>query len=65
MISCRASAVVCIDKTVLHYAATRSSETLREHLKRAAIRDRDLEIEATLEWAAADPEDASRAGDSE
>lgn len=43
-----------IDKAVLHYAATRSVEGLRERLKEAALRDRDLDRETAGEWSAVD-----------
>jgi metal-responsive CopG/Arc/MetJ family transcriptional regulator len=45
-----------IDKAVLHYAATRSAEGLREQLKQAALRDRDLDTETSEEWIAVDHE---------
>ena len=45
-----------INKAVQHYAATRSAEGLREELKRAAIRDRDLDLEAADDWFAVDHE---------
>jgi hypothetical protein len=45
-----------IDKAVLHYAATRSAEGLREQLKQAALRDRDLDKETADEWVAVDYE---------
>jgi hypothetical protein len=45
-----------INKAVLHYAATRSAEGLREQLKQSAIRDRDLDREIADEWVAVDYE---------
>lgn len=45
-----------IDKAVLHYAATRSAEGLREQLKQAALRDRDLDEETAEEWIPVDHE---------
>jgi hypothetical protein len=45
-----------IDNAVRHYAATRSTEALREQLKQAFLRDRDLEAATMAEWAAVDSE---------
>jgi CopG family transcriptional regulator/antitoxin EndoAI len=46
-----------INKALEHYLATRSAEGLREQLKQAAIRDRDLvEREISDDWAAVDHE---------
>ena len=45
-----------IDKAVQHYATTRSAEAVREQLKQAAIRDRDLDSEISEEWTAVDRE---------
>ncbi len=45
-----------IDKAVQHYVATRSPEGLRERLKATSIRDRDLDREVALDWAAVDEE---------
>ena len=42
------------DKAVQHYAASR--EVLREPLKQACLRDRDLDEQVTEEWAAVDSE---------
>jgi hypothetical protein len=41
---------------VQHYVATASPEALEERLKRAAIRDRDLDIEISHDWFAVDQE---------
>jgi CopG family transcriptional regulator / antitoxin EndoAI len=43
-----------IDKAVPHFAATRSHEALREQLKQASLRDRDLDQQLTKEWASVD-----------
>ena len=43
-----------IDRAVRHYVATRSALGLREQLKQAAIRDRDLDGGIDLDWAAVD-----------
>jgi CopG family transcriptional regulator / antitoxin EndoAI len=45
-----------IDKAVQHYATTRSAEAVREQLKQAALRDRDLDQEIAEDWAAVDRE---------
>src|SRR4051812_10304618 len=45
-----------IDKAVQHYATTRSVEAVREQLKQAALRDRDLDQEIANDWAAVDRE---------
>ena len=45
-----------IDKAVQHYVATRSADALREQLKQATIRDRDLDAEVTADWGAVDHE---------
>jgi CopG family transcriptional regulator/antitoxin EndoAI len=45
-----------IDRAVQYYAATHSAEVLREQLKRAAIRDRDLSEEIAHDWFAVDRE---------
>jgi CopG family transcriptional regulator/antitoxin EndoAI len=54
-----------IDKAVQHYAATRSPEALREQLKQAAIRDRDLNLEIADEWFAVDRESWQQLDDEE
>ena len=45
-----------IDKAVQHYVMTRSAEALRQQLTKAAIRDRDLDLEVASDWTAADQE---------
>ena len=45
-----------IDKAIQYYAATRSAEAVREQLKQAALRDRDLDQEIAEDWAAVDRE---------
>jgi CopG family transcriptional regulator / antitoxin EndoAI len=45
-----------INKAVQHYAATRSQEALREQLKQASLRDRDLDQQVMDDWASADSE---------
>jgi CopG family transcriptional regulator / antitoxin EndoAI len=45
-----------IDRAIQHYVATRSAVGLREQLKQAAIRDRDLDREIERDWAAVDHE---------
>ncbi len=45
-----------IDRAVQHYVATRSAEGLREQLKAASIRDRDLDSEIAVDWTAVDNE---------
>jgi CopG family transcriptional regulator / antitoxin EndoAI len=45
-----------IDRAVQHYVATRTAEGLREQLKAAAIRDRDIDSDVALDWAAVDNE---------
>lgn len=45
-----------IDKALRHYVATRSAEGIREQLKQATIRDRDLDREIMTEWAPVDNE---------
>jgi hypothetical protein len=45
-----------IDRAVRHYFATASPQALRERLKQAAIRDRDLDLEMARDWFAVDQE---------
>jgi CopG family transcriptional regulator / antitoxin EndoAI len=45
-----------IDKAVQHYVMTRSAEGICQQLTKAAIRDRDLDLEVASEWAAVDQE---------
>lgn len=45
-----------IHRAVEHYVATASPEALRERLKQAAIRDRDLDAEISHDWFAVDHE---------
>lgn len=45
-----------IDKAVQHYVATRSAEALREQLKQASLRDRNLDQGVSEDWAAVDSE---------
>jgi hypothetical protein len=45
-----------IAKAVRHYAATQSTEAIREQLKQTSIRDRDLDLEITDEWLTVDRE---------
>ena len=45
-----------IDKALQHYVATRSAEGVREQLKQTTIRDCDLNVAITAEWAAVDNE---------
>ena len=54
-----------IGKAVLHYASTRSAEALREQLKQAAVRDRDLDREILDDWAAVDRESWQQIDDKE
>jgi hypothetical protein len=43
-----------IDRALQHYVATRSALGLREQLAETTIRDRDLEQEFAVDWAAVD-----------
>ena len=45
-----------INQAVLAYAATHSPDALRERLKQAALRDRDLADEIARDWRAVDRE---------
>jgi phosphate uptake regulator len=45
-----------INRAVQHYAATHSTEAIRERLKAAALRDRDLAREIANDWRAVDRE---------
>src|SRR5579863_6456339 len=45
-----------IDRAVQYYAATHSAEALRDRLKEAAIRDRDVSHEIANDWYAVDRE---------
>ncbi len=45
-----------IDKAVQYYVATRSEEAVREQLKQASLRDRDLDKLVSEDWAAVDSE---------
>src|SRR5258705_13792341 len=45
-----------IERAVQHYVATCSAEALHERLKQAALRDRDLDLDLTGDWFAADQE---------
>lgn len=45
-----------IEVAVQHYIATNSPEALRERLKQAALRDRDLDLEIASDWSAVDQE---------
>ncbi|HLH19627.1 MAG TPA: hypothetical protein VKX45_20560 [Bryobacteraceae bacterium] len=46
-----------IERAVQHYIATASPEALEERLKRAALRDRDLDLEIANDWYAVDQEE--------
>jgi hypothetical protein len=54
-----------INKAVQYYAATQSAEALRERLKAAAIRDRDLDEEIARDWLAVDQETWQQLDDAE
>jgi CopG family transcriptional regulator / antitoxin EndoAI len=43
-----------IDRAIQHYVATRSAEGVAEELRKAALRDRDLDTEISDEWNAVD-----------
>src|SRR5712692_11548731 len=45
-----------INQAVQHFIANRSVEALRAQLKRAAVRDRDLDREVAADWFAVDHE---------
>lgn len=45
-----------IERAVRHYLMTASPEALKERLKAAAVRDRDLDSEIARDWAAVDQE---------
>jgi len=45
-----------IQRAVQHYVTTASPESLRERLKTAALRDRDLDLEVAQDWFAVDQE---------
>jgi CopG family transcriptional regulator / antitoxin EndoAI len=45
-----------IDRAVQHYVNTATPDALRERLKRAALRDRDLDLEIASDWFAVDQE---------
>src|SRR5712691_3101759 len=45
-----------INRAVQYYAATHSPAALRERLKQAALRDRDLAQEIARDWRAVDRE---------
>jgi len=45
-----------IDRAVQHYVTTASPEALKERLKQAALRDRDLDLEIASDWFAVDRE---------
>jgi len=45
-----------IHRAVQHYVATAGPEAVQERLKRAAIRDRDLDLEISHDWLAVDQE---------
>src|SRR6266849_6804853 len=45
-----------INRAVQYYAATHSPAALRERLKQAALRDRDLAEEIARDWRAVDRE---------
>lgn len=45
-----------INRAVQYYAATHSPAALRERLKQAALRDRDLADEVARDWRAVDRE---------
>jgi CopG family transcriptional regulator/antitoxin EndoAI len=45
-----------INRAVQYYAATHGPDALRERLKQAALRDRDLAEEVARDWRAVDRE---------
>ena len=45
-----------IERAVQHYVATASAEALQERLKKAAIRDHDLDLTIADDWADVDLE---------
>ncbi len=49
-----------IERAVQHYVTTNSPEALRERLKQAAVRDRDLDLEIAGDWSAVDNEQWQR-----
>lgn len=49
-----------IQRAVQHYVATASPEALKDRLKKAVIRDRDLTSEIAQDWFAVDQEQWQR-----
>jgi CopG family transcriptional regulator / antitoxin EndoAI len=49
-----------IERAVQYYVSTASPEALHERLKRAALRDQDLDAEIANDWLAADQEQWQR-----
>src|SRR5450755_732532 len=45
-----------IERAVHHYVATASPQALEERLRRAALRDHDLDLEIASDWFASDRE---------
>jgi len=45
-----------IERAVQHYVTTASQDALQERLKRAALRDHDLDREIASDWRAVDQE---------
>ena len=49
-----------IHRAIQHYVKTASPEALREQLKQAALRDRDIDLEVAEDWFAVDQEQWQR-----